>query len=449
MWRFTLLFFFYLFVFQKAEAFKGIANWTQRSANSGITTLAQQISSDAGYTIVLNITSTVPAGSLVVVTGAGGRSSNISVSDSQTNTWVEAATRTGGGGGSPVAAIFHSRLTNALSSGDTITVDFSSGSAGYERGAWAFIANGMTAMDQSGSTTLSNVTSISVSTSGSVTSSDELLVGVTAEDCNSTIDPTGGYIEGMEHQGSISFSAAVQSATGISGTQSFTATSGTACRWGVVLVTYHNVPIVAPSSLSLSHSTRSRQVTVSWTGGSGNNGTDGCRLQFQKADSSWANGSLMNCDQDVNTSTNLPGDNWYGGSWSSAAVRLIRVADNVVLGTFPGNVTCSSTSSSSGPSPNIDEDCDSYWDDIVGCSSFNWVYQTTWNSSFTACTNATTYSTRACNLSSMNQKSYTDGTGTGNTPATVWSSSMFGSGCTGSYTGAVEWLCVGSSCTYN
>jgi hypothetical protein len=30
----------------------------------------------------------------------------------------------------------------------------------------------------------------------------------------------------------------------------------------------------------------------------------------------------------------------------------------------------------------------------------------------------------------------------------VWSSDTFGTACTGAYTGAVQWSCAGSGCTY-
>lgn len=127
--------------------------------------------------------------------------------------------------------------------------------------------------------------------------------------------------------------------------------------------------ITSPSSLSITHSSRSKSFTVSWTAGTGNGGSGGCSIQYLKSNSTWAavaSPSTVNCDaagSAVGTVT-LPGDGWYGASWSSVQVRLIRNSDNSVMGTL-GSLSCTSTSGASSNTPSIDENCNNNWDDTT------------------------------------------------------------------------------------
>jgi hypothetical protein len=119
----------------------------------------------------------------------------------------------------------------------------------------------------------------------------------------------------------------------------------------------------------------------------------------------------------------------------------------VVLGTFTSNLTCVNRAASSTPTPTVDENCDSTWDDHT-CPSYSWAKGTVYGSTFTACTNSgDTTSLKVCNATNEGETRYTEGNGN-ISPAGAFSSISFGSACTGPYTGATEWNCNGNNCTY-
>lgn len=124
-------------------------------------------------------------------------------------------------------------------------------------------------------------------------------------------------------------------------------------------------PEVSPTGLSLTHSTRNRTFTVSWTAGSGNGGAGGCRLQYYKDGSTWTNiTGTFNCDA---TTTNSAASFPTTGGWTNnfngtgVQVRLQRISDSSVVGTFSQRATCTSTTASATSTPDIDEDCDASW----------------------------------------------------------------------------------------
>ena len=120
-----------------------------------------------------------------------------------------------------------------------------------------------------------------------------------------------------------------------------------------------------PTSLVLTQTANNRSFSVSWTGGSGNGGAGGCKLQFSSG-ASWidiTSATNMNCDASLSlTPYNLNGDGWKAG-WNGTQVRILRKIDSVVMGTFGTTLSCNSMrgSTSSFSSQNIDEDCDGYW----------------------------------------------------------------------------------------
>ncbi len=166
---------------------------------------------------------------------------------------------------------------------------------------------------------------------------------------------------------SIIFDTAPATCTGSKDIQLVTGADGKikiTCGSGTVLT--------PPSGFGLSHSSRAKTFTVSWTAGSGNGGAGGCKIQYQNFGSSWVDITNVNCDaagSSAGTIT-LPGDGWYGSSWSSASVRLVRVSDSAVMGTL-GNVTCSSTGGSGTSTPTIDENCNNTWDDSTSVDTCN------------------------------------------------------------------------------
>lgn len=127
--------------------------------------------------------------------------------------------------------------------------------------------------------------------------------------------------------------------------------------------------VIGPSGISLSHTLRSKNFTVSWTAGTGNGGPGGCKLQFRNASLSWVDLLSVNCDANGSAigTISLPSDGWYGGSWSSVDVRLLRVMDSSVLGTV-GQLTCSSTTGAASATPSLDENCNNQWDDTTSSS---------------------------------------------------------------------------------
>lgn len=119
----------------------------------------------------------------------------------------------------------------------------------------------------------------------------------------------------------------------------------------------------APSWLQLNHTPGNKTFTFSLNAGSGN--AESCKLQYHKNNTTWTNinGTIYNCDSDIlSQSVTLPGDGW-NGTWSSLWVRILRVSDNEVIGSFQENLTCNVSSGSVSATPNIDEDCDGLWDD--------------------------------------------------------------------------------------
>jgi len=129
-----------------------------------------------------------------------------------------------------------------------------------------------------------------------------------------------------------------------------------------------------PTSLSLSHSTRSKSFSVSWTAGANNGGAGGCRLQFFGYGNSGAytwtditSATSVNCDANSNSASyDLNADTWTYNNWNGTPIRLVRNSDSVAMGNFPQTLSCSVIAGSlDTPTPTIDEDCNGYWDDKV------------------------------------------------------------------------------------
>jgi hypothetical protein len=124
---------------------------------------------------------------------------------------------------------------------------------------------------------------------------------------------------------------------------------------------------VKPSGLTLVQTPNHQSLTVSWTGGSGNGGANGCKLQYSNGGTtSWTDltGLTYNCDANQSATTvNLPGDGWTT-SWSTVYVQLVN-STGTSLGVFPAQATCSPIANSPTPTPGIDEACNGYWGDNI------------------------------------------------------------------------------------
>jgi hypothetical protein len=72
-----------------------------------------------------------------------------------------------------------------------------------------------------------------------------------------------------------------------------------------------------------------------------------------------------NCDANTtNAAASLPSAAGWSSIFNGAGVqiRLVRISDSAVAGTFASTLTCTAIGSSATPTPDIDEDCNRNWD---------------------------------------------------------------------------------------
>ncbi len=136
-----------------------------------------------------------------------------------------------------------------------------------------------------------------------------------------------------------------------------------------------------PSSLVLTHTANERTFRVSWNAGSGNGGANGCKIQFYRNNSVWTDLLNMNCDANTipgGQIVSLPNTTGWTNNFNSTGVqvRVIRVSDSQLLGTFAQRLRCVSKAGSASSTPNIDEDCDHDWDDTTVVTSCNATFTT-------------------------------------------------------------------------
>lgn len=388
----------------------------------------------------------VPAGEHLVL-GFFGASTPNAVTDSRGNAWTRLVTNNACGScGNASVWTTTVRDGGAFVSGDTISVPTSSSGS-----IWVANAGRYASPDVTG--TMGNAqdtTTPSVSTSSAVTDPNELVIGVIgARNPTALTLDAGAYDVGLAVNGANSSGIIGSRITPVSGTWTYAATSSTPIRFSGVIATFYSAAQRDPSALALTHTANARGFTVSWAGGRSNGGNNGCAIQVQLVDGSWSSLGSGNCDADTSArAVNLPaGANWYGSSWSSLPVRLMRVSDQAVIGTFAARLSCSTRASSSTATPTIDEDCDSEWDDHV-CLSYAWVSDMVYGTNFAACTNGSTTTTKTCAATNELENRYTVGMSASVSPAQGFSSDSVGTACQGSFVGAVQWTCTPSGCTY-
>ena len=374
---------------------------------------------------------------------------NVTVTDTRGNTWTRVVSDSSCGS-CGTAALYVSTLSNAWVVGDSVNV---TGSGGRDVAAWLTALNGHPFFDVAGTYSLGlNTTAPTVATTAAPLEPDEVLIAAfsTGDPATLTSAPDGGFTTELTRSASdLSAIIASKVATGLSGVQRYSANSTSSERFSGFIATFYGGMQRPPTGFSLSHTANNRTFTVSWTGGRGNGGGVGCAVQYRNPSGSWITVQNTSCDTDAAGRTiSLPGGtNWYGTPWSSVQVRVIRNSDQAVLHTFSTNLTCATRASSSTPTPTVDEDCDGAWDDRT-CISFNWVMVTVYPTTFTACTNSSdTTPAKACTSTNDFETRYTEGMSSPS-PAVVFSSNTFGTACTGPFTGATEWTCTGSGCSY-
>lgn len=172
-------------------------------------------------------------------------------------------------------------------------------------------------------------------------------------------DPQSGLVNGDEIR------IVSNSASTLVTTSTLTLSFGSASSVLWSITTSNTLP---PSNPVLSHAVNMKSFTVSWgSGGLGNGGANGCKLQYFKDNSVWTDLSgTYNCDtaQGV-VSMNLPGDNWTNNFVSpGVTVRLVRVSDEGEIITFADKLTCIVDSAMPFTNNvNKDEDCNGKWAD--------------------------------------------------------------------------------------
>jgi hypothetical protein len=126
--------------------------------------------------------------------------------------------------------------------------------------------------------------------------------------------------------------------------------------------TIKSASIVPPTSISPSHSSNFKTISISWNAGSGN-GT--CKLQYMNASSTYVDATPTTLDCDAAASgivVTMGTPSPWTAAGQARAIRLVRNSDGAVLGTYGAMLTCSSRAGSAGATPNVDEDCNGTWD---------------------------------------------------------------------------------------
>jgi hypothetical protein len=412
---------------------------------TGVVTLGTDQSTNMRSPMV-TLTRGVGSGEHLVL-GYFGANSPSAVTDSRSNVWTRVVNNSACGSCAS-ASIWVSKVRDggSLLPGDTITVPVNSGAI------WVANAGPYGSPDVIGTATSGPqlTTGPFVTSSSAVTEPIELVVGViTTENATTLALDAGAFDVGLAVNQGVSGIIGSRFSRAWSGTVTYAATASSAHRFSGVVASFYAVQQRDPSMLSLTHTANARGFTVSWSGGRSNGGNNGCAIQVQLFDGSWSSVTSGNCDADTSArAVTLPlAANWYGSAWSSIPVRLMRVSDQAVIGTFTTRLTCSMRASSSTATPTIDEDCDSDWDDRV-CASYFWVPGMVYGTGFAACTNGTTTTTKPCAAANELENRYTVGMTNMGSPAQAFSSDGVGTGCQGSFVGAVEWTCTPSGCTF-
>ncbi len=408
--------------------------------------------------LYLSIPQTIGGGSYVIIEVAGFPQP-IRVSDTGGNTYSLVAGDSTASGG---VAIFASQILSTLIDGDdNFIIDFGDGTVPGGGAVWGIVAQNINLLDQSASGHFDGTqaaSSLTVATAP-ISSSAELVVGVMETACTSpaTLVMDGGLNEAAQDNGfSGVASFDVLSATGLSGSQQLdgTVSGASNCEMSGAIAAFYKGQAAAPTNLSLSHVDNTQSLTVSWTGGHGNGGVNGCMLEYQDIDNSLHPFARVDCDQTVsNLPVSLPSTDGWVQTWASPrGVDLVRW-DHNIQGYFSQALGCTPRAGSPTPTPTIDENCNGIWDDSV-CTSVDWVLEQVLSPSFNACWYSNCTSSVACTPQTVDNYRYTPGQGTSQDPSAAYSCQEASTGCAGpdpdgGPPGAVEWMCLPTNCTYD
>ncbi len=119
--------------------------------------------------------------------------------------------------------------------------------------------------------------------------------------------------------------------------------------------------------LSLSHTFGHRDFTVSSVGLAITNSL--CKIQYEKSKLYWIDLTPdFSCASGLsNKPVSLPSADHWNDSFDLVGVkiRLVKSNDQSLVGVFPQNVTCQIQTGSDKPTPDIDENCNTVWDDSL------------------------------------------------------------------------------------
>ncbi len=407
------------------------------------------LGSDSGTSATQGVTvgQAVPAGQLLVVLAAAGDGvTTATVTDSASHVWLVAVHEREGDVDNAYVGIHYTTLATPLAAGSTISVTFGGTSATNQMVALA--ASGVGQLDQQDGA--KRTTNPNVSTRGVVTSAVGLVVGVSVagDTTPNTFTVPGTFTAASSW--AVSRSSGItgyRTSAALTGTQSFNPTTSTMSdEYLSAVAVFKPGSAALPTGLSLSHTPNTRDVTVSWTAGSGTGGEDGCVLQ-RFSGGAWSSLRNVNCDEGATADDiTLPGDGWVP-TWTSMDVRLARRYDLTPQGTFPQQLTCAVTAPSANSTPNTDEDCNGSWDNAT-CTSYAWANTQTFNPPVSACLNDNSTATFACNAAVAGDNRYTDGVATTSTPDAVTSYNSANTTSTANDRGAVRWPSQGGGCTF-
>lgn len=391
----------------------------------------------------VTLTAGAPAGTKLIALLGTENGGSTGFTDPRGNTWTRLV------GGNYCAAcgsvgLWQTTLTTAMQPGDVITTTNSTSLL------WIANPGPYTALDVNGSNATGQTTAPSVQTNTAVTNADELQVGMFSTRNQVAVSLDGGWTTTATSTGNLLSSVmGFRQVMGGSGVQTLSGSSATSQRFGTLIATFYAGVQANPTQLSLTHTANERTFAVSWVGGRANGGAGGCALQVQTLNG-WSTVANVNCDATTSMSAaTLGADGWYGGPWSTVAVRLLRQSDSAVVGTFVDTLHCASKGSSATSTPSTDENCDNQWDDRT-CSSFQWTSGPTYPAGFTACTNSSGYSISPvqCNSGNDGLVRYVEAQYGPVSPSIAPSSDQYGTACMGSGSGAVTWTCGGTNCSY-
>lgn len=167
-------------------------------------------------------------------------------SDNQGNTWARAATTDNG---SHHSAVYYCSKVITTGSPFTVTIAVTGGVAFIVGAAMEFTGTGGLTLDQTGINTGTSA-SPSVTTSGSITSANELLLAVHAIGANqASITAPGGWTQEVEELNFSSFEAGEGDSeiiSAASGTQSITWTDASSAAWAATIATFKETGGVLP-----------------------------------------------------------------------------------------------------------------------------------------------------------------------------------------------------------